>query len=189
MLTWEDLEGHREAGRLVKYTAGLPATGTDGRCLYMLPDVFEAFQKRPWPSTEYMSPHILRERRAAMRQVLERYVKGLHLNVNYDIKELGSELLNPEMRGLFEFRSGPPIEQTRLFGFFARPGAFVATSFRSRGEFEVTDGEDKHSPWASEFANSTAAWHNIFGAETYLSKPWPVGTLAELLDYMTHADD
>lgn len=105
-----------------------------------------------------------------MRQVLERYVLGRGLNVNYDMKELGSLKNDASMRGFWEFRSGPPSEQTRLFGFFALQGGFVATSFKSRARF----GGASDPAWEKERSAGEAVWKELFPDAAYLTSPWPV---------------
>lgn len=184
MLTWEALERHRSDGKLFCWMAGKKQTRLDGRCLYMFPDVYEAFVRKPWPATMSHTPSELRNRRLAMRAVLERYVLGGIVNIEDDLKELGSMRLDQSMRGLFEFRSGLPVEQTRLFGFFALPAAFVATSFRARGEFDVEDGKDRQEPWDDERAASETQWRELFGDEEYVKSPWPVLTQQTLNPYL-----
>jgi hypothetical protein len=111
-----------------------------------------------------------------MRQVLERFCEGSHVNIGYDLKELGSEHLSQQMRGFWAFRSQGPIEQTRLFGFFAAKGAFIATSFRARGELSG-------HLWLAERSSSQARWDGISNGKSYLSAPWPVLTRAHLKEY------
>jgi hypothetical protein len=188
MLTWEALELHRSDGKLVSWMAGKKQTRLNGRCLYMFPDVFDAFVKKPWPATMSHTPRELKNRRLAMRAVLERFVLGGWINVEDDLKELGSMRLDGSMRGLFEFRSGLPIEQTRLFGFFALPGAFVATSFRARGEFDVEEGDDPQRPWDMERLSSEATWRGLFRKEEYVLNPWPVLTQEKLDTYLEAAN-
>ena len=176
MLTWDELEMHRPQGRLVKWqSSGRAKTGVDGRCLYMLGDVYDAIQKRPWVTTQWHSPSQIKSRRQAMRAVLERYVSGSHLNLNYDMKELGSLKPDATMQGFWEFRSGLPVEQTRPFGFFARPGAFVATSFQPRGAF----GGIADPAWLKVREEGEGQWAALFGAKPYMKMPWPVLTKLE----------
>lgn len=154
-----------------------------GRCLYMLNDVFDRFENKPWPTAEWERPQLTRDRRRAMRMVVERFVKGENINLRYDLKELGSDkVINANMKGYWEFRSGPPNEQTRLFGFFARPGAFVATEFALRGDY--VDNAD----WRAQRQACQKQWEQLT-SEAYLAEPWPVLTGADLAEYLERDDD
>jgi hypothetical protein len=150
----------------------------------MIPEIYDAYVKRPWPSTMSMSPHVAKARRPAMRQVLERFLLGKSLNLNYDIKELGSGSINAAMQGFFEFRSGPPVEQTRLLGHFALPGAFVATLFKARGELEADDDEPGNTRWRQAMVDSQDRWANLFPDEPFMTDPWPVLTQDHLAEYL-----
>lgn len=185
MLTWSELETHVAARKLRKWEPSKAGTAPDGRCLYMTPDVFEAILVKPWPATRAVSLCRARDRRAAMRMVLERYVKGFGLNLDRDMKELGSMKQNAAMRGFWEFRSGQPIEETRLFGFFARPGAFVAFSFEPRGKF----GGASDPAWKAERDVCETGWKTLFGARPYLTSPWPVRDRPAFLTYVDRTDD
>lgn len=92
---------------------------------------------------------------------------------------------DPAMRGFWEFRSGLPVEQTRLFGFFARPGAFVATSFHPRGKF----GGAADPAWLAEQKAAVSVWKGLFGTASYLESPWPVLTKAQFAEYLERSDD
>jgi len=120
-----------------------------------------------------------------MRAVLERYVIGAHLNLNYDMKELGSLKPDAAMQGFWEFRSGLPVEQTRLFGFFARPGAFVATSFQPRGNF----GGVSDPAWQAVRQEGELHWRALFESVDYMKMPWPVSTKAQFNVYLDRQDD
>jgi hypothetical protein len=186
MLTWKELERNRAEGRLQKWLpSGRSDTNADGRCLYMPGDVYDAIQRRPWLTTQWHSPSQLKSRRQAMRAVLERFVTGSHLNLNHDMKELGSMKTDAAMQGFWEFRSGMPAEQTRLFGFFARPGAFVATSFQPRGNF----GSASDPAWRAEREASENVWKSLFGSKRYLTSPWPVVTKQHFQAYTDRDDD
>jgi hypothetical protein len=113
-----------------------------------------------------------------MRLVLARYVKGAQLNINRDIKELGSKNANPKMRGFWEFRSHPPREETRLFGFFARTGAFVATDFQPRGMFT------SQAVWDAQRVSCKARWDALTNGAPFAVVPWPVTTKDQLNTYI-----
>ncbi|KMS59958.1 hypothetical protein V474_07560 [Novosphingobium barchaimii LL02] len=113
-----------------------------------------------------------------MRTALERYVKGSFVFLDRDIKELGSKKPRSDMQGFWEFRSQGPMTETRLFGFFARQGAFVATSFRARDEFVEDESE-----WLHERESSQKLWDGLTGGAAYLVAPWPVRTRAHLKEY------
>lgn len=186
MLTWAEIEAQRANGRLVLW---LPSPRMQieagSRCLYMLKSVHDAFDARPWPSTQPLSPAIEKLRRQTMRAVLSRYVTGKGLNYGSDMKELGSRTVDTKFNGFWEFRSQPPKEETRLFGYFARPGAFVATSFKGRGSFGGID----HSSWLAEQQHCEQEWRNLFGPKAYMKKPWPVRMKTELKAYLDRDDD
>jgi hypothetical protein len=179
MLTWTDLENLRHGGKLVKWLpSGLTEVPTEGRALYMVSAVHTAFTTGNWFAPSYELPVKTRERKAALRAVLTRYVRGSHLNVNRDIKELGTKSSNATMRGYWEFRSHPPQEETRLFGFFARPGAFVATDFQPRGKF-VTQAH-----WLAQRQACQLTWDSLTNKAVYMTSPWPVQTTNDLGAYI-----
>ena len=179
MLTWRDLEAHCAHGRLVKWS---PRQGSHppegGRALYMSPKVYADFEQSPWPGSTGEKPTQTRRRRAAMRTALERYWNGDAINLRHDIKELGSEPVNAKMRGFWEFRSQGPMEETRLFGFFAFKGAFVSLSFKGRGHFASDRGA-----WHAERNACEAQWSALSNGHLYLAAPWPVLTRSQLLAY------
>lgn len=144
----------------------------------MLPDVRDEVDNQPWPGADGEHPRRTAERRIAMRQVLERYVTGNALLIRRDIKELGSDPVRPHMRGYWEFRSQGRMEETRLFGFFARPGAFVATAFKGRGTF------GSQSDWDTQHAACEARWNQLTGGAAYMTEPWPVQLRRELDVYL-----
>lgn len=185
-----ELEQHAAAGILISWLGGFAEIPPAGRALYMTGEVYEKYQVAPWPQTIPQTPRGMKERRTAMKAVLRRYVAGGHMNIRYDLKELGSEHVNADMQGFWEFRSGPPVEQTRLFGFFARPGAFIATSFRARGELEASGGQSAHDPWLNERVTAEATWQTLFPNQRYMREPWPTMTQASLNFYVdtTHAN-
>lgn len=184
MLTWGDVERQCADGRLVKWLPSVRTETKEGdRCLYMLKPVFDQFQTGKWPSSVELRPSEENARRRTMRMVLERYVTGKFLNLKYDMKELGSGTERSEvMRGFWEFRSGPPAEQTRLFGFFARPGCFIATSFKARGTLPK-------GLWVEEKSDSEKIWASLWPNDIYLKKPWIVSTKAEFSAYLDREDD
>ncbi|MBO9519774.1 MAG: hypothetical protein J7493_17080 [Porphyrobacter sp.] len=181
MLTWPDLEALVQAGQLKLWDPRrngkvLP----NGRALYMVPAVFDAILQKPWPGTmPGERADRVRDRRLAMRQVLERYVLGGLLNLERDIAELGSKIRRPAHRGFWEFRSQGPSTETRLFGFFARPGAFVATEFASR---DVVD-------FRVRFESSTEIWKNLAGGRACMMSPYPVEKPEHLTKYIDRDDD
>jgi len=186
MLTWPEIEAQRASGRLVRWLPSPRMQIEAGwRCLYMLKSVHDAFDARPWPSTQPLSPTIEKQRRQTMRAVLGRYVTGKGLNYGADMKELGSRTADAKFTGFWEFRSQPPQEETRLFGFFARPGAFVATSFKGRGSF----GGINHPSWFAERQHGEQEWRDLFGAKAYMTSPWPVRIKMELKAYLDREDD
>lgn len=180
MLTWEELEAHVDAQSLVLWDPRKQGLLPVGRGLYMLPEVFEAMQKRPWPGRVPGEPkERVRERRQAMRAVLERFVIGGRLTLNWDIAELGSKILRPEHRGFWEFRSAGPWVETRLFGFFARRGAFLATDLQAREEID----------YRAQFTSCLAKWNGLTGGRPYVADPYPVDKPEHLLDYLNRDDD
>jgi hypothetical protein len=86
------------------------------------------------------------------------------------------------MRGLWEFRSQGPITETRLLGFFARPGAFVALEFNAR-EVYVGEGE-----WVKAKDRCDAAWKRLIGLDPYMASPWPVTLRPEMMEYTNVQD-
>lgn len=104
-----------------------------------------------------------KQRRAAMRMVVERYVKGHFLLVEVDIAELGSKVHRPQHRGWWEFRSGKPDAETRLLGFFARPSGFVATGFLPRPGI---DFQARHRV-------CLARWNDLTTGRPFLDEPYP----------------
>jgi hypothetical protein len=114
-----------------------------------------------------------------MRAVLERFVAGGRVTLNHDMAELGSKLLRPQHRGHWEFRSVGPSMQTRIFGFFARPGAFVAFDFKPR---DRVDFREQH-------ALDLARWNALTFGAPYLNAPYPVITPADLSAYLEGIDD
>jgi hypothetical protein len=181
MLTWDDLEALLRAGKLKLWDPKrLGKVPPDGRALYMLPDVFEAVLDKPWPSAGRGEPAArTRERRSYMRRVLERYVTGGIINLNSDLAEMGSKLPKPHHRGWWEFRSQGPSVQTRLFGFFARRGAFVATGFRSKEMLSYKD----------QFAADASEWATLAGGAPYLDTIYPVDSPDHLEFYLTRETD
>lgn len=148
-----------------------------GRALYMEKSVHEQFTEQPWPASEGELSRHTRERRAAMRMTLERYVLGHCILLNREMKELGSDHSRSSMRGFWSIRSQGRMEETRLLGHFARPGAFVATRFAGRGEFR--DGPD----WQAAKGISDVTWKTLTKG-TYLLDPWPVRLRSELAVYL-----
>lgn len=182
MLTWTELEAFADGGQLRRWTLGKAHPPLGGRALYMIPSVYTEITEHRWPAADGESPTRTRLRRTAMRLVLERFVRGHRLVQRQDIKELGSNPMRACMKGFWEIRSQGPIEETRLFGHFARPGAFVATAFKPRGDFT----SQEH--WKRQRQECDAEWANLFGASNYMTKPWPVLVAADYLQY-TDAED
>lgn len=180
LLTWTELDSHEGDGSLKLWTVKRAAISAEGRALYMLPDVHEAVLDRPWPAAYPGEPASrTRDRRTAMRSVLERYVVGGRLNLERDLSELGSKIRRPEHRGFWAFRSQGPRVQTRLLGFFARPGAFVATGFEPRDNLD----------YRAAFADNRARWTALTGGRPVLNSPYPVETPSDLAAYLEHEDD
>lgn len=182
MLTWSDLEGHAAAGKLVRWTHNGKPPITGGRALYMVPNVYDALQSKPWPGSDGESPRHTAERRSAMRQVLERFTLGKNMLLNRDVKELGSDPIRENMRGYWEFRSQGRMEETRLFGFFARPGAFVATDFCGRGAFQA------QADWEAQKNSCLAAWTSLFPKAFFITSPFPVRNKIVLSKYLNSED-
>lgn len=149
----------------------------------MTADVFERFTARPWPASQGENPQRTRERRSAMRMVLERFIRGDVLVLNQEIKELGSRDTNLGMRNYWEFRSQGRMTETRLFGFFARPGAFVATDFQPRDIFETQDD------WDRQRDKCRATWAIFSGGNSPIQSPWPVQTRAALAAYLNREEE
>jgi hypothetical protein len=146
----------------------------------MLPQVHKDFVDGSWFAPPGEPPARTKERKATMRLVLARYVTGAQLNINRDIKELGSARSNVAMRGFWEFRSHPPQEETRLFGFFARTGAFVATDFQPRGKFT------SQALWNAQKASCQSRWDSLTNRARVAMVPWPVTTRDHLNTYLGH---
>ena len=175
MLTWEELEAIVVQKRLVRWTCGSAHPPEGGRALYMTPDVFAGVSAREWPASLGETVTRTRDRRSAMRQVLERFVKGHALVPRKDVKELGSENIQPSMKGYWSIRSQGPIEQTRILGFFARPGAFVATAFKPRSSLT--------EQWQAQKRLCEIEWGILFPGAKCLGKPWPVLMRSEYEEY------
>lgn len=151
-----------------------------GRVLYMTPEVFESVLQRPWPGiAPGEMPRVTKDRRTAMKAVLRRFVIGGRVNLEIDMAELGSKLPRPEHRGVWEFRSGMPATQTRIFGFFARPGAFVALDLKARDEID----------FRQQCREAYSAWATLTGGAAYLNAPYPVKTAVEFAVYLDREDD
>ena len=118
-----------------------------------------------------------------MRQVLERFVLGQHVRLRNDLKELGTMRNDAAMRGYWEFRSQGRMVETRLFGFFALPGAFVATDFQPRDIF-VTQQD-----WDGQRQKCAGSWGNLTGGADFLVDPWPVHTRREFETYLERDND
>lgn len=177
MLTWDELEALVSSGRLKRWNVRGRAPPVRGRALYMEKNVYEQFTQQPWPASQGELPRHTSERRTAMRMTLERYVLGHAVILNKELKELGSDRARTTMRGYWSIRSQGRMEETRLLGHFARPGAFVATRFAGRGEFR--DDPD----WKAAKDASDVLWHRLT-SKPYLSSPWPVRLRADLATYL-----
>lgn len=177
MLTWDQLEALCADKVLARWTSPPPAPGFKRRLLYMAADVHESISLRPWPDADGERPQRTAVRRQAMRALLNRYARGEGLNLGRDIKELGTRDVDASMRSFWEFRSQGPIHETRLFGFFARPAAFVALSFGSRAGMVDADFE-------AERASCQQAWDDIADQAMPLDEPWPVRLRSELESYL-----
>lgn len=183
MLTWADLDALCKDSVLVLWRIGGRATIQNGRCLYMLADVHQRFSNGTWPGSQGELPKRTSQRRSAMRQAVERYVLGHAVLLDRELKELGTKSANATMRGFWEFRSGPPMEETRLFGFFARPGAFVATDFQPRGNYQT------QAHWDAQCLGCKARWAAIASDHDFMVDPWPVRLRADLAKYLERTDD
>ncbi len=184
MLTWRQLETLcGDDGPLVRWTAGRDTVPVGGRALYMERSVHTDFTARPWPACDGEAATRTATRRAAMRSVLERFVRGHVLRVNADVKDLGSRDRNEKMRGYFSIRSQGPMTETRLFGFFPRAGAFVATAFEGRDLFV------SQADWDNQRELCRATWNRITSGAPFLTDPWPVDTRSNLQAYMSAKDD
>jgi len=148
----------------------------------MLRDVFERFENSPWPDAGGENPLHTRQRRSAMRSVLERYTRGHALVLRNDIKEMGSQDHLPHMKGYWEFRSQGRMTETRLFGFFARPGAFIATDFQSRANYQT------QADWDAQRASCGQRWSDLTTGN-WQDEPWPVSVRVHLKAYLDHEDD
>lgn len=183
MLTWRQLEHLCEEQRLVRWRIAIDQP-PKGRSLYMVPDVAEAISNRPWPDSVGEKPAHTAERRSAMHSLIRRFVRGDAINLDRDIKDLGSKKAKNEMRGYWEFRSQGRMTETRMFGFFARRGAFVATDFQSRGLF----GNEGDPRWLEQRNRCEQTWRDLAGAASYLVSPWPVRIRAQLAEYLVRED-
>lgn len=180
LLTWMELEAHVSAMSLVLWDPQRKGVADDGRALYMTPNLFRQMREGPWPGKDLdRSAAATRERRAAMRMVIERFINGAYLKNELEIAELGSRLLKPQHRGFWEFKSGKPDIETRMFGFFARRGAFVGLSLRARDEVN----------FATEYVKCKSEWDGLTGGRPVLDTPYPVVTQNDLRMYLTREDD
>lgn len=183
MLTWRELEALCDLqGPLVRWRLGARPTPLGGRAIYMERGVHASFTDRPWPASGGEDPRTTRTRQAAMRTVLERFVRGDAVRLKYDIKELGTKSRNETMRGYFSIRSQGPMTETRLLGFFARHGAFVATAFEPRDRF-VTQAD-----WDEQRDRCGETWTRLVGHAPFLTDPWPVETRDHLSTYLRAQD-
>jgi hypothetical protein len=183
LLTWAQLRGFCPE-KLVHWVPPGRDTCAEGRCLYLLPAVSRQLSARPWPDSRGESVQRTSQRRGAMFAVMEAFVDGARLVLNGDIKELGSEdPLRPNMRGYWALRSQGLRTQTRLLGFFARPGAFVATDFGSRDRLNLPNG------WPNSRRVSTTRWNALTGRAAYLDSPWPVSSTEKLSIYLDRCDN
>jgi len=182
MLTWHDMEAMRESQVLCRWQVpgGQPARG---RALYMTPNVHLQLMERPWPAIDGERPRRTQDRRSAMLNVLGRFVRGDALVLEKDIKELGSKRADDRFRGYWEFRSQGPMTETRLFGFFPRPGAFLGTFFAGRDEF----GPHADPSWLSRRRDCQGVWDSLTRC-SYLTSPWIVTTRAHLRAYTERTD-
>lgn len=184
MLTWRELEALCGEGKpLVRWTVGRRNVPASGRALYLKRSIHERITASPWPGAVGESPTRTQVRRQALRSVLERYVVGHAIRVNYDMKDLGTKRLDANMQGYFAFRSQGPMTETRLLGFFARPGAFVATGFRTKDELP------SQKEWDEQRQQCGEAWRDITGSAPFLNAPWPVQTRVHLNAYLSAKDD
>lgn len=151
----------------------------------MVPDIALALDTLPWPASQGESERHTRERRAAMITLLERFVRGAVLRNSYDLKELGSAHARTDMQGYWELRSQGRMTETRLFGFFARPGAFVCTAFKPRSDF----GGKADPRWLQQRQACEATWQGLFPGRAYLKTPWPVTTRIQVAAYTEGCDD
>lgn len=179
MLTWLDLETLLHAGKLLKWLPpGLDKVSPGGRALYMTPIVHSEVCHGNWFAPLGELPIVTRQRKQVLRAVLGRYVKGHFLNINWDIKELGTKRVDATMRGYWEFRSQPPQEETRLFGFVPLVGAFVCTDFQPRGKF-LTQAD-----WLAQRQSCQSVWDSLTCHAAFLDNPWPVRTRTDLATYL-----
>lgn len=177
MLTWDDLEGLCASGALKRWIVRSPAPGFRPRLLYLASDVHVAIATRPWPDADGEAPYRTKARRQAMRSVLERYVRGEGLNLNRDLKEMGTRDMSQAMRGFWSIRSQGPIHETRIFGFFARKAAFVGLRFGSRANMKDED-------FSEECRICVDEWDRLTDSAAYLTNPWPVRLRSQLSDYI-----
>jgi hypothetical protein len=152
----------------------------------MLRSIHEEILNKPWPRASYdRSSEQTAIRRRAMLAVLERFAIGHRMVIRADMKELGTMMRHEPFRGWWEFRSQGPMTETRLFGFFARPGAFVAMDFKPRDLF----GDRQDPEWDLEHKVCLDRWNNLTGDAPYLDVPWPVDLRSQLLLYTDGMSD
>ena len=129
-----------------------------GRGLYLMKGVHAEIYSKPWPrAAEDLSDLITAKRRAAMHAVLERFAIGHAMIIRSDMKELGTLQRRQDFRGWWEIRSQGPMTETRLFGFFALPGAFIGVDFQPRDRF----GGRNDPQWAIEHTKCISLWNGL----------------------------
>ncbi|RYZ90713.1 MAG: hypothetical protein EOP06_07590 [Proteobacteria bacterium] len=115
--------------------------------------------------------------------MLERFVKGDALLHERDLKELSFGGQRPAMRGYWEIRSQGRMEETRLFGFFARPGALVGTGFEGKGR--LLSGDD----YKARRAACGKIWDALLPGCRWIQDPWPVETKDHMYSYLNRVED
>lgn len=176
MLTDPLLIGHVNAGRLREWQAAPGVPTRVIRTLLLSPDVFDEVHRNPWQrEPEDRSNADARERRRSLHAVVGRFVAGQRLAPRTEIELLNPQL-DPAFRDLFEFRSGPPRPQSRLFAYVFAPGTWVALLFRLRSE--LGDFGDPRRAQAARVARQR--WAGLFGSRPPFSAVYPCDSFAKL---------
>jgi hypothetical protein len=146
------------------------------RALLLTDDVFNQIYADPWPrEREDRSDRDARERRRSLHAITGKFVSGGLMAPRVELA-----LLNPTkdniFQNLFEFRSGPPRPQSRLFAYAYSPGTFISIGFHLRSDL----GEFDDPRWARAAAAARAKWDALFPGRPPHSVPYPCNSFSML---------
>jgi hypothetical protein len=176
MLTDPWLVGHVEQGRLRPWEPlpGVPIRLV--RKLLLTPDVYDAIYADPWArEPEDGSDRDARDRRRSLHAVTGKFVSG-GLMAPRDELELLDPTADAAFERLFEFRSGPPRPQSRLFAYVYEPSVWVAVGFHLRSEL----GDYGDPRWSQAAQVARGRWAALFPGRDPHLVPYPCNTFAKL---------